>query len=228
MVGAAFLHCGPISQPSAASAFDVRNGQQRLRTPQVAQAPLVSVFFGGGTPSLRKPADLGRVLGAVKAAFPQRASTEQELEVTVECNPSSLDQARAAALRDAGVNRLSIGVQSLDAERLRFLGRLHDGPGAMRALRAARAEMSRVSADLMFGMPGQTAEGFLAELETLLELELSHLSIYALAIERNTQFGALNRKGKLTLAPEGDFADTFSRTHEALVALGFEHYEVSN
>lgn len=187
---------------------------------------LASVFFGGGTPSLWDPRELGRVLRAIRAAF--GATGDDGVEVTVECNPSSLDQAKAAALFEAGVNRLSIGVQSLNAERLRFLGRLHDGPGALAALRAAQAEVPRVSGDLMFGMPGQRAEDFLGELTQVLELGLSHVSVYALTVEPQTQFGELHRKGKLQLAKEDDYADTFLATQRKLGELGFSHYEVSN
>lgn len=196
-----------------------------LRADKLGQAPLRSVFFGGGTPSLWDPRELGRVLRAIRSAFD---SHDAELEVTVECNPSSLDAARAAGLREAGVNRLSVGVQSLDAQRLRFLGRLHDGPGALAALRAALAEVPRVSGDLMFGMPNQAPDDFLAELSQLLELGLRHVSVYALTIEPQTQFGELHRKGKLQLAKEDAYADTFLAVEALLAKHGFEHYEVSN
>lgn len=143
---------------------------------------LSSVFFGGGTPSLWSPAELGRVLAAIRGAFGRGGSTE----VTVECNPTSLDQAKAAALHEVGVNRLSIGVQSLDVGHLRFLGRLHDAQTARSALRAAVAEMPRVSADLMFGMPGQTPEAFAEEAQAVLETGVRHVSAYALTIEPDT------------------------------------------
>jgi oxygen-independent coproporphyrinogen-3 oxidase len=195
------------------------------RTASLGRRSLASVFFGGGTPSLWQAQQLGRVLSAVRAAFEARGD---ELEVTVECNPSSLDREKAAALREAGVNRLSIGVQSLDDTRLRFLGRLHDGPGALTAVRAALAEMPRVSADLMFGMPGQGAPEFMDELSRLLELGLSHVSAYALTIEPQTQFGELHRKGKLTLAKEDEYADTFIAAERLFAEHGFAHYEVSN
>jgi oxygen-independent coproporphyrinogen-3 oxidase len=196
-----------------------------LRTTVSGTPPLESIFFGGGTPSLWEPRELGRVLRAIRGAF---GSRDEDLEITVECNPSSLDQRRAAELREAGVNRLSIGVQSLDAQRLRFLGRLHDGPGALAAVRGALAEMPRVSADLMFGMPEQSPEDFLAELKQLLALGLTHLSVYALTIEPQTQFGELYRKGRLQLAKEDAYADTFLATEALLAKHGFEHYEVSN
>ncbi|MBX3270894.1 MAG: radical SAM family heme chaperone HemW [Sandaracinaceae bacterium] len=185
---------------------------------------LVSVFFGGGTPSLWDPAALGRVLAAVRAAF----GCTDPIEVTVECNPTSLDADKAARLREVGVNRLSIGVQSLDDARLRFLGRLHDAAGALRALDAVVPVMERVSADLMFGMPGQRAGDFAEELARVLATGVEHVSAYALTIEPDTQFGALHRKGRLALAPEDDFADTFERAREQLAAAGFSHYEVSN
>jgi putative oxygen-independent coproporphyrinogen III oxidase len=196
-----------------------------LRAAITGQAPLESVFFGGGTPSLWEPRELGRVLRAIRGAF---GSHEDALEVTVECNPSSLDQRRAAELREAGVNRLSIGVQSLDAQRLRFLGRLHDGPGALAAVRGALAEVPRVSADLMFGMPEQTPDDFAVEVAQLLELGLTHLSVYALTIEPQTQFGELYRKGRLKVAKEDAYADTYLACEALLAEHGFEHYEVSN
>jgi putative oxygen-independent coproporphyrinogen III oxidase len=186
---------------------------------------LESIFFGGGTPSLWEATELGRVVAAIVAAFPHRRA---DLEISVECNPSSLDDRQAHALCAAGVNRLSIGVQALDAGRLRYLGRLHDADGALTALRAARRAVPRVSADLMFGTPGQRPAEFLAEVCRLLELELSHLSVYALTIEPNTQFGQLHKKGRLPLAKEDDYADTFLATAELLAGAGFTHYEVSN
>lgn len=198
------------------------------RAAGLSEHRLVSVFFGGGTPSLWAPAELGRVLSGVRGAFAARAPGDDDPEVTVECNPSSLDQRHAAALREVGVGRLSIGVQSLDDERLRFLGRLHSADGALTALRDALAEMPRVSGDLMFGMPGQTAGDFTGEARRLLEMGLQHISAYALTIEPDTQFGQLHRKGRLKLATEGDFANTFEATHALMAEAGLEHYEVSN
>ncbi|HVW24211.1 MAG TPA: radical SAM family heme chaperone HemW [Polyangiaceae bacterium] len=187
---------------------------------------LASVFFGGGTPSLWEPAELGRVLTAIRETF---FAASYDLEITVECNPSSLDDERARALRAAGVNRLSIGVQSLSDERLRFLGRLHDGPGGLRAVEAAlRAGFERVSADLIFGVAGQSPESAAAEAKTVASLGVTHLSAYALTIEPQTSFGALARKGRLPLLPEDAVADSFVAVHDVLGELGFEHYEISN
>ncbi|MGE0785660.1 MAG: radical SAM family heme chaperone HemW [Sandaracinaceae bacterium] len=195
------------------------------RAESLAGRHLVSVFFGGGTPSLWSAAALGRVLASIEAAFETRAP---EVEVTVECNPSSLDEDRARAFVDVGVDRLSIGVQSLDDARLRFLGRLHDAAGARRAVSGAVKHVPRVSGDLMFGMPGQRADDFATELSELVDLGVEHVSAYALTIEPATQFGALHKKGKLQLAPEDGFAETFERARAELSARGFAHYEVSN
>jgi putative oxygen-independent coproporphyrinogen III oxidase len=186
---------------------------------------LRSIFFGGGTPSLWAAQELGRVVRGIQSAFTSQVA---DLEVTVECNPSSLDEEKAHALAEQGVNRLSVGVQALDGDRLRYLGRLHDAEGALRALRAAQAAVPRVSGDLMFGTPGQPAEAFLGEVQRLVDLGLSHLSIYALTIEPNTQFGELHRKGRLTLAKDDDYADTFLAIERLLEQQGFRHYEVSN
>jgi putative oxygen-independent coproporphyrinogen III oxidase len=201
----------------------LRELEWRCATGELDQ--LETVFFGGGTPSLWSAPALGRVLSGIVGAFRSRHS---DLEVTVECNPSSLDARQAEALRDAGVNRLSIGVQALDDDRLRYLGRLHDAQGALAAVQAAQAALPRVSADLMFGTPGQKAEQFLDEVARLLSLGLSHLSIYALTIEPNTQFGELHRKGRLPLAKDDDYADTFIAIERRLAEQGFAHYEVSN
>lgn len=188
-------------------------------------ARLWSVFFGGGTPSLWEPAQLGRVLAGIREAF---AETALEPEVTVECNPSSLDAPRAAALRAQGVGRLSLGVQSLDDDELRFLGRLHDGAGARAALRAAVSEVPRVSADLMFGLPGQDPTRVRGHAQQLLDFGLSHVSAYALTVEPGTPFGAQYRKGQLPLASEQSFADIFVSLREQFAQAGLSHYEVSN
>jgi oxygen-independent coproporphyrinogen-3 oxidase len=189
-----------------------------------------TVFFGGGTPSLWEPGELGRVLAGIRSAYDH----PDDLEVTVECNPTSLDRARADALARAGVNRLSIGTQSLDAEQLRFLGRLHDPAGALAAIDAALAsDVPRISTDLIFGLPGQAPADASAQATLLAEREsggrrLSHLSCYQLTIEPGTQFGALAKRGRLPLADDGLVAEAFLAIDEALGARGFRHYEISN
>jgi len=184
-----------------------------------------SIFFGGGTPSLWEPADLGRVLRALRERF----TCAEDLEVTVECNPTSLNRARADALADVGVGRLSIGTQSLRPEQLRFLGRLHDASGARRAIEDALAsKVPRVSTDLIFGLPEQTPEDAREQADTLAGLGLRHLSCYQLTIEPGTQFGELAKRGRLPLADDGRVAEAFLAIDEALAARGFRHYEISN
>jgi oxygen-independent coproporphyrinogen-3 oxidase len=200
---------------------------------------LESVFFGGGTPSLWEPRELGRVLARVAELSGARLD---DVEVTVECNPTSLDEDRARALVDVGVGRLSIGVQGLDAGRLRFLGRLHDPAGALDAVRAAvRAGVPRVSADLIYGTGGtrpvgsaepareeQRPEEAASEARRIVELGLTHVSAYSLTIEPGTSFGESARKGRLPLATDDTMADAFFAIEEALGAAGLRHYEVSN
>jgi putative oxygen-independent coproporphyrinogen III oxidase len=188
---------------------------------------LETIFFGGGTPSLWATDELGRVLAGLLSAFSH--SRADDVEVTAECNPTSLDEEKARALRDVGVNRLSLGVQGLDAERLAFLGRLHDPSGGLSAAQAALAsDMPRVSLDFIFGVAGQSAANAAAEAATLAALGTTHLSAYALTIEPGTEFGARARKGRLPLLEEAAVADSFSAVDETLQGAGFEHYEISN
>jgi oxygen-independent coproporphyrinogen-3 oxidase len=196
-----------------------------VRAPAFERRRIQSIFFGGGTPSLWDSNELGRVLAGVRAAL----ETCRELEVTVECNPTSLDEGKARALADVGVNRLSIGVQSLDDQRLRFLGRLHDARGAVAAVSGAlRSGIQRVSADLIFGLAGQTPADARDEAEALVDLGLSHVSAYQLTIEAGTRFGELARRGRLPMAEDAAVADSFAAIDEIMANRGMRHYEVSN
>jgi oxygen-independent coproporphyrinogen-3 oxidase len=203
----------------------LREAEARARAVSSMGLRVSSIFFGGGTPSLWDPNELGRVLARLRELFP----IEQPLEVTVECNPTSLDRDRARRLVDAGVNRLSVGTQSLRAEQLRFLGRLHDPAGAERAVRAAfDAGVPRVSTDLIFGLPEQTPEDAVAQAETLAAAGLRHLSCYQLTIEPGTQFGERKKRGLLPMADDGAVAESFLAIDEALTRRGLAHYEISN
>jgi putative oxygen-independent coproporphyrinogen III oxidase len=194
------------------------------RAPLFEDREVASVFFGGGTPSLWEPRELGRVLAGVRA----RANVTGDVEVTVECNPTSLDRDRAQALVDVGVGRVSIGTQSLRTEQLKYLGRLHDPTGARRAIEGALACVPRVSTDLIFGLPDQTPEDARDQATALADMGLSHLSCYQLTIEPGTRFGELAKRGRLPLADDGAVAEAFLAIDEALGARGLAHYEISN
>ncbi len=225
-------YCDFLSVPSArqdipaARYADAVLAELAARRAELGAQPVRSIFFGGGTPSLWRVAELRRVLEGIISAF---CPDSPPPEITVECNPGSLGYDTARKLLDAGVNRLSIGVQGLDDERLRFLGRWHDAEKALGAVRAAvQSGMPRVSADLIYGVAGQSPESAAAEASQLAELGLSHVSAYALTIEPQTAFGALARKGRLPQAPEQAVADAFLAVDEALARQGLEHYEISN
>jgi len=210
--------------PHAAYADSVIAELER-RVTTLGDARLVSVFFGGGTPSLWEPSELGRVLARIRELVPH----DDDVEITVECNPTSFDLDRGHALQAVGVNRVSIGVQGLNADRLQFLGRLHDVESGLAAVRdAIDSGMPRVSADFIFGVSGQAADAAAREAQIMSELGTTHLSAYALTIEPGTQFGALARRGKLPLLEEAAVADSFLAVEETLERAGFEHYEVSN
>ncbi|MDH3202906.1 MAG: radical SAM family heme chaperone HemW [Myxococcales bacterium] len=186
---------------------------------------LTSVFFGGGTPSLWDVKALKRALEGIEQAFDR---VSDDIEVTVECNPSSLSRRHARELHEAGVGRLSIGVQSLRDDHLQFLGRLHDSKRAVATLEDACAEVPRVSTDLMFGMPGQQLDAFGTDIERIVATGVRHVSAYALTIEEKTLFGSLHKAGKLRVAPEDRYADLFELAQRRFTDLGWNQYEVSN
>lgn len=186
--------------------------------------PITSIFFGGGTPSLWDGRELARVLAGLRTHF----DVTGDAEITVECNPTSLEPEHARALVGAGVTRLSVGTQALRAEQLRYLGRLHDPDGARRAIEGAIASGARVSTDLIFGLPDQSPADARAQAETLAGLGLEHLSCYQLTIEPGTQFGERKKRGLLPLAEDGAVAEAFLAIDEALEARGLRHYEISN
>ena len=196
------------------------------RRPSLGDYSPNSIFFGGGTPSLWAPTALGRVLRHLTDPL---GTTPNELEITVECNPNSLNGEHASALADQGVGRLSIGLQNLDAKQLKFLGRLHSPNEGLQALEAAVASpVPRVSADLIFGISGQEASTAADMAGVVADLGPTHVSAYALTIEPGTEFGARERKGTLPILPDEAIADTYSAVEECLEARGFEHYEISN
>ena len=186
--------------------------------------PVSSIFFGGGTPSLMPPETVAAVIAAAEGAW----GLTDDCEITLEANPNSVEVANFAALARAGVNRVSIGVQSFDAEILHFLGRAHSGDEARRAIAAAQEHFARVSFDLIYARPGQTLAAWEAELNDALGFGTGHLSLYQLTIEPGTRFATLAAKGDLVI-PDGDTAaDLFDATQAITRAAGLPRYEVSN
>ncbi len=184
----------------------------------------ISVFFGGGTPSLMEPATVGTVLEAIDRTLGLPA----DAEISLEANPSSVEQARFEGYRAAGVNRVSLGVQSLNDADLVALGRRHDVATARAALALAQRIFPRVSADLIYARPGQTTEAWAAELGEMLAICGNHLSLYQLTIEPETRFWDLANAGKLVVPNDDAAADLYELTHALTTAAGFERYEVSN
>lgn len=183
-----------------------------------------SIFFGGGTPSLMRPETVATLIGAVARQF----TLLPDAEITLEANPSSVEAARFRGYRDAGVNRVSLGVQSLRDEQLRRLGRLHNVAEALRAIEIANTTFDRVSFDLIYARPGQTPFQWRDELNEALKLATGHLSLYQLTIEPGTPFERLHADGKLVLPEQDDAVKMYWLTETMTRKAGLEAYEVSN
>ncbi len=183
-----------------------------------------SIFFGGGTPSLMPPA----LVAALIAAADRHWGLAADAEITLEANPNSVEVANFAALAAAGVNRLSLGVQSFDDAALAALGRAHSGEAARRAIGVAQAQFARVSFDLIYARPDHSAAAWRAELAAALAFGTDHLSLYQLTIEPGTRYATLAARGELVL-PDGDAAaDLFEATAAQTAAAGLPRYETSN
>ncbi len=186
--------------------------------------PLGSIFFGGGTPSLMS----GETVAALVAAACQHFRPEPRLEITLEANPTSVEREKLAVFRDAGVNRLSLGVQALDDAALAALGRQHTAAEALAALEHARASFPRLSFDLIYARPGQTLAQWRSELDRALALAADHLSLYQLTVESGTAFETLHRSGRLVLPDADAAAALYDATGEAASRHGLQAYEISN
>ncbi len=191
---------------------------------RLGRRTLGSIFFGGGTPSLMDPQTIADVIADAGRLFAPVA----DIEITMEANPTSVEAGRLAAFRQAGVNRLSLGVQSLRPESLAMLGRQHSAPQAIAALELARSLFPRLSFDLIYARPGQTEADWRAELRQALALAHDHLSLYQLTIEPGTAFEALHRQGKIVLPDGDDGAALYDATAEEAECFGLLPYEVSN
>ncbi|WP_431307699.1 radical SAM family heme chaperone HemW [Caulobacter endophyticus] len=185
---------------------------------------LLSIFFGGGTPSLMDPAAVARVIETAKALW----TPEGDLEISLEANPTDAEAGRFEALADAGVARLSLGVQALDDASLKLLGRNHDAGSARRAIATAARLFPRLSVDLIYARPGQTDAAWREELAEMLAYGPEHVSPYQLTIEAGTAFDRAVGRGKIVPPDEDLAAQLFETTQEVLEAAGFDAYEVSN
>jgi oxygen-independent coproporphyrinogen-3 oxidase len=186
---------------------------------------LNTVFFGGGTPSLMDPEIVAEILEKVRRAWP----SSNDVEITLEANPGSVEAGRFEAYRQGGVNRISMGIQALNDRDLQRLGRIHSVSEAKAAFDIARTNFDRVSFDLIYARQDQTLADWRAELREALSMAIDHLSLYQLTIEDGTAFGDRYARGKLRGLPEDDLsADMYEATFDICGEFGFEGYEVSN
>ncbi len=185
---------------------------------------LTSIFFGGGTPSLMEPATVAALIHAARGHWP----AADDLEITLEANPNSVEAARFADLAAAGVNRISLGLQSFDDDKLAFLGRAHSSSEGQQALEIAQRHFARVSFDLIYALPGDTEVKWSATLDQALRLGTTHLSLYQLTIEPGTRFAALHASGKLEPLDADVAAALYELTADRTAAAGLPAYEISN
>ncbi len=191
---------------------------------QTGQRTLTSIFFGGGTPSLMPPELVERLIAAAGRYW----SFADDVEITLEANPSSVEASRFADLAQAGINRTSLGLQSFDDKALKFLGRLHGAAEGLAALDTAQAHFERVSFDLIYALPGQTQDEWHAMLTRALGFGTGHISLYQLTIEPGTRFATDLRRGAFAMPEEDMSAELYAMTRAMTAAAGLPAYEVSN
>lgn len=195
------------------------------RLPWKGDRTVDSIYFGGGTPSLLPAGKLANLL----KFFTKETRLSSDAEITVEANPGSITVEKLKILKDSGVNRLSIGVQSFQDKSLKSLGRIHTKRDAEDAIQWARsAGFRNLSLDLIFGLPGQTVLDWERELQTALKISPEHISAYQLTVEKDTEFGRLADSGQLELPEESAIVEMFQRTSILMVQAGYERYEISN
>ncbi|WP_149538913.1 radical SAM family heme chaperone HemW [Siccirubricoccus phaeus] len=210
-----------IDEPRFAAALRRELAAEAARD---GRRPLRSIFFGGGTPSLMAPGTAAALIADAKRLF----DAPDDLEITLEANPTSVEAAKLREFRAAGVNRLSLGIQALDGEALRFLGRQHSAAEAVAALEAGRATFPRLSFDLIYARPNQSEAAWRAELRQALALAADHLSLYQLTIEPGTRFATEYARGAFALPGEEAAARLYWATVEEAGRFGLRPYEVSN
>ena len=210
-----------VDEPRHIAAFRREIAYQRNIKPD---ARVRSIFFGGGTPSLMKPETVGTIIESIANAWP----LENDCEITLEANPTSVEANRFRGYRTAGVNRVSLGVQAMNDADLRALGRLHSAQEAMRAVAIARDNFERYSFDLIYARPGQTPAQWRTELGEALHHAGDHLSLYQLTIEPDTWFAKLHAAGKLQVPDADTGRALWDVTQDMMDAAGMPAYEISN
>ena len=185
---------------------------------------VTSVFFGGGTPSLMDPATTAALIERIG----QRWKIADDIEITLEANPGTIDAERFKDIRAAGVNRVSMGLQALDDKELKFLGRVHDSAQAIKAVELARAIFPRMSFDLIYARPGQSLDSWRTELTRAIAMAADHLSLYQLTIEPGTAFHPMAARGDFVMPDDDHAAALFEMTQEITEAAGLPAYEISN
>ncbi|MFK7901710.1 MAG: radical SAM family heme chaperone HemW [Nitratireductor sp.] len=215
----------PVDQKVFVEAYELELAHvAKLLKERDDKRDVTSIFFGGGTPSLMEVETVERILAAISKHW----NIAKDVEISLEANPTSIEADRFRGYRKAGVNRVSAGVQSLDDEQLKFLGRLHTADEAKRAIELARETFPRLSFDLIYARPKQTLEQWEQEINAAIDLAADHLSLYQLTIEQGTPFYELHKKGRL-ITPSHDLsADLYQLTQEVTAARGLPNYEISN
>jgi oxygen-independent coproporphyrinogen-3 oxidase len=211
----------PVSENRFVAAYKAELAHRAVLTPG---RTVQSIFFGGGTPSLMKPATAAAILDAIAGLWPVAPGAE----ITLEANPTSVEAERFRAFRAAGINRVSLGVQAMNDADLKLLGRGHTVAEAMQAIELAASVFDRSSFDLIYARPGQTAAGWRQELEAAAGRARDHISLYQLTIEEGTIFARLHRAGRL-IVPDASLArDLWDVTQEVTAKAGLPAYEISN
>ena len=187
--------------------------------------PIATIFFGGGTPTLMEPADLGRVLNSLEAEF----GFASDIEITIEANPDTVSKAKLAALREIGINRISFGMQSAVPHVLAVLDRTHNPDNVIKATTWAReVGFEQVSVDLIYGAPGETLEDWETTIDAALALPITHISAYALIVESGTKLAAQVKRGEVIIPEDDQTADKYLMADEKFRKAGFDWYELSN
>jgi oxygen-independent coproporphyrinogen-3 oxidase len=221
----AFYSTESASAESLREYPDLLLKELRLRLEAWRGRRVASVYFGGGTPSLLEPAEINRLLESFAALF----TFDSQAEITLETNPGTVDEARLRGFVQSGVNRLSLGIQSLDEARLAFLGRIHNRDQAWEALKLAQsAGFENVSVDLMVGTPLETAESWDREFDELLKYRPAGVSFYSLTVEEGTRLARRAEAGERVHLTQDETVDLMLHAAERLREAGYRHYEVSN